>query len=52
MNRTFKDKPGGLVVDYIGIAESLRSALAEYTDRDRERQEVGAQIHAHRTDRG
>ncbi len=44
VNRTFKDKPGGLVVDYIGIAESLRAALAEYTDRDRERQEVGAPI--------
>ncbi len=44
VNRTFKDKPGGLVVDYIGIAESLRAALAEYTDRDRERQEMGAPI--------
>ena len=27
VNRTFRDKPGGLVVDYIGIAESLRAAL-------------------------
>ena len=44
VNRTFKDKPGGLVADYIGIAESLRAALAEYTDRDRERQEMGAPI--------
>ena len=44
VNRTFKDKPGGLVVDYIGIAESLRAALAEYTDRDREHQEMGAPI--------
>jgi type I restriction enzyme R subunit len=44
VNRTFRDKPGGLVVDYIGIAESLRAALADYTDRDRERQEVGAPV--------
>jgi hypothetical protein len=42
VNRTFQDKPSGLVVDYIGIAESLKTALADYTDRDRERQEVGA----------
>jgi type I restriction enzyme R subunit len=44
VNRTFRDKPGGLVVDYIGIAESLRAALTEYTARDRERQEMGAPI--------
>jgi type I restriction enzyme R subunit len=44
VNRTFRDKPGGLVVDYIGIAESLRAALADYTARDREREEVGAPI--------
>jgi type I restriction enzyme, R subunit len=36
--------PGGLVVDYIGIAEPLRVALADYTDRDRARQEVGAPV--------
>lgn len=44
VNRTFRDKPGGLVVDYIGIADSLQVALADYTDRDRARQEVGAPI--------
>jgi len=44
VNRTFRDKPGGLVVDYIGIAESLRAALADYSERDRDRQEVGAPI--------
>ena len=32
MNRVFKDKPGGLVVDYIGIAAELRDALRIYTD--------------------
>ena len=44
VNRTFRDKPGGLVVDYIGIAESFRAALADYTDCDRARQEVGAPL--------
>ncbi len=44
VNRTFRDKPGGLVVDYIGIAENLRTALADYTNRDREHQEVGAPV--------
>ena len=44
VNRTFRDKPGGLVVDYIGIAESLRAALSDYTERDRDRQEVGAPV--------
>jgi type I restriction enzyme R subunit len=44
VNRTFRDKPGGLVVDYIGIAESLQAALADYTDRDRARREVGAPV--------
>jgi type I site-specific restriction-modification system R (restriction) subunit len=31
-NRVFKDKPGGLVVDYIGIAAELKNALRTYTD--------------------
>jgi type I restriction enzyme R subunit len=31
VNRVFKDKPGGLVVDYIGIAPQLKDALATYT---------------------
>ena len=31
VNRVFKDKPGGLVVDYIGIAPQLKQALATYT---------------------
>jgi type I restriction enzyme R subunit len=44
VNRTFRDKPGGLVVDYIGIAESLRAALADYTARDQVGQEVGAPV--------
>lgn len=32
VNRVFKDKPGGLVVDYIGIAAELKNALAVYID--------------------
>ena len=32
VNRVFKDKPGGLVVDYIGIGAELKSALRTYTD--------------------
>jgi type I restriction enzyme R subunit len=31
VNRVFKDKPGGLVVDYIGIANELKQALSTYT---------------------
>ena len=31
VNRIYKDKPGGLVVDYIGIASDLKRALASYT---------------------
>ena len=32
VNRVFRDKPGGLVVDYLGLADQLRSALATYTE--------------------
>ena len=32
VNRVFKDKPGGLIVDYIGIADPLKKALAVYTE--------------------
>ena len=32
VNRVFKDKPGGLVVDYLGLAHELKRALATYTD--------------------
>ncbi|MFZ0699000.1 MAG: type I restriction endonuclease subunit R [Thermoplasmata archaeon] len=35
VNRVFKDKEGGLVVDYLGIADQLRRALAEYSDKDK-----------------
>ncbi len=32
VNRVFKDKPGGLVVDYLGLAEELKLTLADYTN--------------------
>ena len=34
VNRVFKDKEGGLVVDYIGIAAALKQAMKDYTARD------------------
>jgi type I restriction enzyme R subunit len=36
VNRTFRDKPGGLIVDYLGVATNLRKALAEYSPSDRD----------------
>lgn len=36
VNRVFRDKPGGLVVDYIGIAHALKEALKVYSPSDRE----------------
>jgi type I restriction enzyme R subunit len=44
VNRTFKDKPSGLIVDYIGIAENLREALATYTDRDKQDRAIGEDV--------
>ena len=35
VNRVFKDKEGGLVVDYVGIATALKQAMNDYTARDR-----------------
>lgn len=35
VNRVFKDKEGGLVVDYVGIASALKEAMNDYTNRDR-----------------
>jgi type I restriction enzyme, R subunit len=32
VNRVFKDKPGGLVVDYLGLADELKRALSDYTE--------------------
>lgn len=46
VNRTFADKPAGLVVDYIGIAEDLKDALSNYTKRDQEGGEAGEDVRA------
>ena len=34
VNRVFRDKEGGLIVDYVGIASALKAAMKEYTQRD------------------
>ncbi|CAI8694745.1 type I restriction endonuclease subunit R [Burkholderia sp. IT-111MI5] len=36
VNRVFRDKPAGLIVDYIGIAQSLKSALQQYSKNDQD----------------
>lgn len=36
VNRVFQGKPGGWIVDYIGVAHNLKSALQDYSDSDRE----------------
>ncbi len=36
VNRVYKNKPGGLVVDYLGIAPQLKEALAEYSENDQQ----------------
>jgi len=37
VNRVFRDKEGGLVIDYVGIASALKQAMNDYTVRDRKR---------------
>lgn len=37
VNRVFRDKPGGLIVDYIGIAQNLKNALGQYTRSDQDK---------------
>jgi len=36
VNRVYKEKEGGLVVDYVGIASALRQAMNDYTNRDKQ----------------
>jgi len=58
VNRTFRDKPGGVIVDYIGVATNLRQALAEYSPSDRDQagvpieQMVAAMLEKHDVVRG
>ncbi len=44
VNRVFKEKQGGLIVDYIGIANKLKEALSEYTDSDKRQVGVDTNI--------
>src|SRR5699024_6925308 len=44
VNRVFRDKPGGLIVDYIGIADSLKEALKEYTADDRDQTGIDTEV--------
>lgn len=44
VNRVFRDKPGGLIVDYIGIAQNLRAALADYSDSDRDKTGIDEEV--------
>lgn len=46
VNRVFKDKQGGLVVDYIGIAENLKEALNQYTESDKKTTGVDTELAA------
>lgn len=54
VNRVFRDKPGGLVVDYLGLADQLKHALATYTESGGkgdptydERQAIAAMLEKH-----
>ena len=44
VNRVFKDKQGGLVVDYIGVAYDLKKALSEYTEYDKKETGIAQEI--------
>lgn len=46
VNRVFKEKQGGLVVDYIGIAENLKEALSRYTESDKKTTGVDTDVAA------
>lgn len=58
VNRTFRDKPGGLIVDYIGVFSNLQEALQEYSPSDRDQagvpieQLVDAMLEKHDVVRG
>jgi len=44
VNRVFKDKPGGLIVDYIGIAQNLKNALLDYSPSDRNKTGIDEEL--------
>jgi type I restriction enzyme R subunit len=46
VNRTFRDKEGGLIVDYIGIATNLREAVSRYTKEDQDKAGIDTTVFA------
>ena len=44
VNRVFKDKSGGVVVDYLGILESLKRALKQYTESDKDNTAIDTSV--------
>jgi type I restriction enzyme R subunit len=44
VNRVFRDKPGGLIVDYIGILQNLKNALKDYSPSDQEKTGVDEEV--------
>ena len=44
VNRVYKDKPGGLIVDYLGIAPSLKEALSHYTQEGKEQPTIKQEV--------
>ena len=46
VNRVFTEKQGGLVVDFIGIAENLKTALSQYTDSDQKTTGIDTEVAA------
>ncbi len=46
VNRVFREKQGGLIVDYIGIADKLKEALTQYTDDDKKTTGVDTELAA------
>lgn len=46
VNRVFREKQGGLIVDYIGVAEKLKEALSRYTESDKKTAGVDTEVAA------
>lgn len=44
VNRVFRDKPAGLIVDYIGIAQNLKDALNQYSPKDKEQTGIDEEL--------
>jgi type I restriction enzyme, R subunit len=44
VNRVFRDKPGGLIVDYIGVLQNLKNALKDYSPSDQEKTGIDEEV--------